>query len=191
MYSNTAFGWQQARYHTSHLLPLSFDINAGVPLSFLADKYRYVYPNVPEVRSVGFALLSKHGVKPFDRIVPDPPMTSVRVALAASPTVFHTPGDHGHVVFALPAKQKVFGFRVVYEAHYENRNLPGNILSWDPSGAFPPGPGFAILNQFGHTDGPISSYVFVNGETDHLRIDMYGSGSWLKIHELHVMTRAE
>lgn len=198
-YTNTTFGIQHAKYHASHLKPLAADVAAGVPLSFLADKYRYVFPPSPAVRYHGFAMLRDKGVKPFDRIAPDPPLRAERVPLVVrrvanldgSPGDLRAVGDGGHVVFALPRKQRVYGFRVVYEAHYENRNLPLNVLSWDPTGVYPPAAGRALFNFLGHTDEPTTANAFVDAETDHLRVDTFGRGSRLKVLELHVLTRAD
>lgn len=196
---NAWYGFAIGRWHTDHLKQLEHAIKVGLPHSFLAEQYPFAYPGPSQIRLDGLALLRDKGVKPFRDIKPDPKLTAepvpirvVRVTgLDETPAGYRVTGANGHVVFALPRRQHVYGFRIVYTASFPNPNLPGTILSWDEGGRFPPTPGFSVINQLRPNAVPTTTTTYVNGETDLLRIDLFAPGTTLRLYELHVLTRAD
>jgi hypothetical protein len=166
--------------HFARLKQVEYDIKAGMPVGFVAERNRTIFPGTPEMFRTYLILLRDHGARPFADLKADPVLaredTPVRVLRLEEITqedgYFVADGKVGSVVYALSRRQHVYAVEVAYEgSSFGSLGDFVAFFSWDPEGARPPTRGSHILhNTMGINDPSVR--LFVNCETDALRIDL-------------------
>ena len=172
------------------------DIRAGLPATFVVDRH---YPAAERPYTLAaFDVLRDQGFSPFRDLTPDRPLRETPVPVRVIRTGWVedrdgwsvVTGPTGHVVLALPDRRHVYGLRVVYEAYGATPLNFASLVSWEPGGAFPPRPGYGIIdNLYPTTGGPADAHVFVDRETDTVRIDIGPAGSGFRVHAVSVLSR--
>jgi hypothetical protein len=175
------------------------EIRAGMPVTFVVD--RHFPPSEREYTRAAYGLLRDRGFPVFRDLAPDPPLDEtpvpVRVARAEGLEVrdgwFRVVGPKpGHLVLALPDRRYVYGVRLAYEAASPRPIGLASLVSWDTDAAYPPRPGYGIIDNLYPTHGaPADGHVFIDRETDLLRIDLGDPGAGLRVHAVTILSRRE
>lgn len=176
---NTRFAYFAGGWHIARQKQLEYDIKAGMPLSFVAERNRGVFPGEPSDFRTCLMTLCDRGVKPFANITPDPALqledVPVRIArtqsLQSEGGLLVADSKLGSVVFALP-RRHIYALEVTYEgSSFGTLDDFTAFVSWDPNGHTPPTRGAYLIRNRTKT-GDLSVRLFVNCETDSLRIDL-------------------
>jgi hypothetical protein len=196
---NAFIGWSEAGLYTSTAKQIEFDVKNGLPLDFVADRNVGLYRGEPRHRRDFLELLRSKGVVPFRDAVPMPRFREEEIPLCvlraedaiAESDGFRTTADTGHVVYSLPRRQRVYGFRMTYSAAAgSNGSLP-NLLSWEWAGARPSRAAAGVINQLEPLQASTETLIWVQGDVDSLRIDLFGKDARIVVHKLVILTLAE
>jgi hypothetical protein len=195
---NTRFAYLAAGEHAARLKKVEREIRDGVPIGFITDGNRSVYPGSPAGFRTSLGLLRDHGVRPFAAIRPDPPLAAESVPVRVLRTEgvvedaggFRVSGGIGTVVLALPGPTYAYGVALTYEVVQPAGRVQA-LVSWDRGGRTPPAAGCGALDQLVATGGPTTTRVFTDREIDVVRIDLVGPGTVLRVHRLTILTRTD
>lgn len=195
---NTWYAFANGRDHSTRLRKVEYEIEAGIPLGFVADRNPYAFPGTVEQFRVGLELLRDHGFRPFDRIAPDPVLRAEPIPIRVLRTEglveeggwYRPTGEQGCVIVALPRRQHVYGLALTYEAARPGPYRPQAVFSWDRDGRIPPAPGYLTIDPLITTAGPTTTWVFIDRETDLFRVDLFGRDTTFRLHALAVLTPA-
>jgi hypothetical protein len=195
-WSNAAGAFTIGKIHRSNHARIEQEIRSGIPVTFVVD--RHYEPRDRTFHVQCFEALRGIGVKPFRDLVADPPMTESPLPIAVARSegfdhadgVYRVAGDEpGHLVLALPKRGHVYGLKLEYEAKAGTSGQFLNLVSWEPGAPFPPRPGYGIITQFRPTHGsPATVHIFVDRETDSLRLDLAGRGAAIRFLRLSQLT---
>lgn len=196
---NGIIGWQEAKPFTSVPKQIEFDVKSGLPLEFVADRNVGLYRGESRHRREFLELLRKQGVVPFRDAARMPilneeevPVRIVRVEGAIEVEGgFRTTADIGHAVFALPRRQRIFGFKLTYSAVAGSNEALPNVMSWERDGAPPASAAAGVINQLEPLANPTETLIWVQSEADSLRIDLFGRDARIAVHKLAILTRPE
>src|SRR6185436_7371508 len=138
-------GWNEAKQANYTAKRVEFDVKAGLPLEFIADRNYALYPGEARHRRGFLELLRRQGVVPMRDIAPTPKLNVEPVSLrivrleeaVEEKDGFRTTGDIGAAVFVLPRRQHVYGFKLVYTAEAGERKELPNVISWARDGERP------------------------------------------------------
>ncbi|MBX9580224.1 MAG: hypothetical protein K2X87_07935 [Gemmataceae bacterium] len=175
------------------------EIRAGLPVTFVVD--RHVPPAERDYIRAAYLLLRREGFSVFRDLVPDAPLaeTPVPVRVVRAEGLEERDGwfrvvgpKPGHLVVALPDRRYVYGLRLDYEAGSPRPIGLVSLVSWDADGSYPPRPGYGIIDNLYPTHGtPADAHVFVDRETDLVRIDLGDPGSALRLHAVTILSCRE
>jgi|GEM_PF-5745077 len=194
---NALIGWREGQVFANAAKRVEADVRAGMPLEFVADRNTAIYPNHSAHRRDFLTLLRNNGVAPFRDATPMPdlreepvPIRIVKLQDAVEDDGWiRVTGESGTVVIALPRRQRLYGFKLIYSADPGTRNGIPNLLSWAPHGERPTHVSQVSLNQMEPSAAPAETLIWVQGEVDSLRIDPFGTGARIRIHELVLLSR--
>jgi hypothetical protein len=202
LWPNVRQAFAIAAVFRSHQGEVEYAIRTGVPVTFIVDRHHI--PAEREVYVAYYLALRRLGVVPFRDLVLDPPMDDTPIPVIATQsegmsesggfyTVTGAKEDKGHIVLALPRRQFVYGFRLTYQSHPSSQgDRVLSVLTWEPGGTFTPRPGYGMIGPLTTTsDGPVTAHIFVDRETDVLRIDLLHEGARVRIHGLCILTRRD
>ena len=165
-------------------------------MSFILD--RHFPPDFSVHIRPLFLILREHRIGPFRDLDLDPPMDETELplrivrseGLSIDRNGFHCVDDsHGAIVLQLPSRQHVYGIKLHYEARppaYDPTLF--SMVSWDPDGTMPPRSGYGMVENLHPSNEPIDTLIFVDRETDTLRIDLVQTGAAIRIHGLALLT---
>jgi hypothetical protein len=181
-------------WHIVRMKRVEYDIKAGVPIGFLAERNKVVFPLGPDAFRSALLILKEHGARPFVDLRPDPmltiediPLRVLRVeSVAEEDGWLVAAGKPGAVVLALPQRRQVYAAELRYEGlALRPDGLFGAVISWEPDGATPPTRGVHFIYPLGGCSGPAAS-VYMNSETDAIRIEL-AADTRIRIHSIAIL----
>jgi hypothetical protein len=182
--------------HTARVRKVEFEIRGGVPIGFVTDGNKYVYPDDAVDFRLWVEFLRDAGVRPFAAVAVDPALKTVEIPVAVARHeqvieangTFTVTGGMGTLVLALPRREHVYALALTYEASKSPHPF-GSMVSWDREGHTPPAPGYGVLDQLAPTTHPVTTRILIDREIDTLRIDLANPGTSIRVHGLAILSR--
>lgn len=196
---NAIIGWKEAKPFTYFPKQIEFEVRDGLPLEFIADRNVGLYRGEPRHRREFLELLRMRGVVPFRDAAPMPMLREEEVPVRITRVEnaieleggFRTTAEIGHAVFALPRRQRIYGFRLTYSAVAGSNEVLPNVMSWERDGTPPASAAAGVINQLEPLANPTETLIWVQSEADSLRIDLFGKDARIVAHKLVILTRPE
>ena len=203
LWANTQEGFVLGMRHQQGQAQVEYEIRTKIPLTFIVDHHHS--PVERPAYSPQYLGLRDLGVYPYREIVLGPPMDEVAIPVRIARMEGLTEGtdgfarvageveDSGALILALPSRQFVYGLKLMYDAE----RAPGaptvsSLLTWEPGGVFPVRPGYGVIGTLGEAPtGTATTHIFVDSETDTLRIDLLRRGSGIRVRGLSILTRRD